>query len=295
MSSIIQKLDAAQIISPPTWLVHGVCYETMMGSIAYGVNTDVSDTDVYGFAVPPPDVLFPHLQGEIPGFGKQIAPFEQFQSHHNIFEDRSYDLAIFNITKYFNLCMEANPNMIDSLFTPLNCVLHATKIGVLVRENRKLFLSKACWPKFKGYAYSQLHKMKEKTPKAGSKRDENVQKYGYDVKYAYHLFRLLNEVEQILQTGDLDITQDRERLKAIRRGEYTEESIYNIFSESERRLERIYTDSKLRDVPDEAQIKQLLLTCLEHNYGSLDKMIVLRDTNNMALAEIRAVLVRHGL
>ena len=55
--------------------------------------------------------------------------------------------------------MENNPNVIDSLFTPVNCVLHSTRVGNLVRENRRLFLHKGAWPKFKGYAYSQLHKM----------------------------------------------------------------------------------------------------------------------------------------
>ena len=29
-------------------------------------------------------------------------------------------------------------------------------VGNLVREKRKLFLHKGAWPKFKGYAYSQL-------------------------------------------------------------------------------------------------------------------------------------------
>lgn len=71
---------------------------------------------------------------------------------------KQYDFQIFSIVKYFQLCMENNPNMLDSLFTPVNCVIHSTQIGNLVRENRKMFLHKGCWPKLKGYAFSQLHK-----------------------------------------------------------------------------------------------------------------------------------------
>jgi predicted nucleotidyltransferase len=295
MSSVILKLSEKEVIKPPTWLPHAVSYETMMGSIAYGVNTDTSDTDIYGFAIPPAELIFPHLNGEIRGFGKQTAPFEQYQSHHNKHDEKSYDISIFSIIKYMNLCMEANPNMIDSLFTPLYCVLHATTIGNLVRENRRLFLSKLCWSKFKGYAYSQLHKIKEKTPTPGSKRFENVEKHGYDVKYAYHLFRLLDEVEQIMVFQDLDLTRDRERLKAIRRGEYSEESIYSVFAETEKRLERVFSESKLPEIPDEARIKELLLKCLEHHYGKLDNMVVLPSAGKMALNEIRAVLEKYGI
>ena len=91
--------------------------------------------------------------------------------------------------------MENNPNVIDSLFTPATCVLHCTRIGAMVRENRKLFLHRGAWPKFKGYAYSQLHKLAIKQPIG--KRAELVAKHGYDTKFAYHVVRLLGEVEQI--------------------------------------------------------------------------------------------------
>ena len=77
---------------------------------------------------------------------------------------RTYDLTIYGIVKFFNLAMENNPNIIDSLFTPVNCILHSTRVGNLVRENRRLFLHKGAWPKFKGYAYSQLHKLANKAP-----------------------------------------------------------------------------------------------------------------------------------
>jgi predicted nucleotidyltransferase len=140
----------------------------MMGSVAYGVSSDVSDLDVYGFCIPPKDIIFPHLAGEVFGFGTQIKRFEQFQQHHikdpsaNGGEGQEIDVAIYNIVKYFQLCMENNPNMIDSLFTPTRAVLHCTEVGNMVRDARKMFLHKGSWHKFKGYAYSNLHKMDTK-------------------------------------------------------------------------------------------------------------------------------------
>jgi hypothetical protein len=56
--------------------------------------------------------------------------------------------------------MENNPNMFDVMFLPRRCVLHSTPIYEHVRENRKLFLHKGSWHKFRGYAYSSLSKAK---------------------------------------------------------------------------------------------------------------------------------------
>ena len=78
---------------------------------------------------------------------------------------KKYDLTIYNIVRYFHLCMENNPNIIDSLFVPRRCVLHSTQVGNLVRENRKMFLHKGSWFKFKGYAYSTLNKIRTKKHK----------------------------------------------------------------------------------------------------------------------------------
>jgi hypothetical protein len=58
--------------------------------------------------------------------------------------------------------MDNNPNMLDSLFVPRRCVLHSTKIGEMVRNDRQLFLSKKCFHSFSGYAYSQLKKLQSK-------------------------------------------------------------------------------------------------------------------------------------
>ena len=294
MPSKTQELTKKGFINPPSWLPHNVHYETMMGSVAYGVSADTSDLDVYGFCIPPKEIIFPHLAGEILGFGQPKERFEQFQQHHIIDEHamggdgRSHDVAIYNIVKYFQLCMENNPNMIDSLFTPQFCVLHITKVGGMVRDQRKMFLHKGSWHKFKGYAYSQLHKMTTKDPKG--KRKEVRDQFGFDVKFAYHVIRLLDEAEQILVHGDIDIQRNREQLKAIRRGEVTEEEIRRWASDKEKDLEKTYAESKLQHAPDEEKIKALLLECLEEHYGSLEKAFVNPNAESLALREIAEIV-----
>jgi uncharacterized protein len=298
---LIDRLMSKQLIHPPSFLPSNTHYLTIMGSQAYGVaDTSVKeklpDTDVYGFCIPPKDYIFPHLRGEIPGFGTPGPTFDQWQQHHIIEADQhagrgqEWDLTIFGIVKYFELCRENNPNIIDSLFTPITCVIHATHVGQLVRDNRRLFLSKLAWKKFRGYAWSQLHKMDFKNPEGG--RREIVDKFGYDVKFAYHVVRLLDEAEQILFTGDLDLQRAREAMKSIRRGEWKIEDIRAWAMEKEKALEAAYVSCSLPEFPAEEPIKKLLLHCLEQHYGSIDAMIQQPEWARQGLQEIDQILGR---
>ncbi|MGF1579388.1 MAG: DNA polymerase beta superfamily protein [Gemmataceae bacterium] len=311
MTSTVQRLTEKGFLRPPRWLPPNVHYETIMGSEAYGVSSNTSDKDIYGFCIPPKEMVFPHLAGEILGFGTPVTRFEQFQQHH--IQDQSlgsdstsapaqeqttapgkakqYDITIFNIVKYFRLAMDNNPNLIDSLFTSQTCVLHITRVGQLVREQRRSFLHKGSWAKFKGYAFSQLHKMN--TKETQGKRQEIREQFGFDVKYAYHLVRLLYEAEQILLEGDIDLQRHREHLKAIRRGEVSERDIRSWAADKEKHLENAYHESKLPQAPDEPRIKQLLLHCLEEHYGNLEGCVVEPDAAITALREIQAVLDRY--
>jgi len=179
---VLQRLAREEVIHPPSWLPLNTHYLTLMGSVAYGCSSDKSDCDIYGFCIPLKEDVFPHLKGEIPGFGRHKQRFEQWQEHHVVDEryKKQYDFSVYSIIRYFSLCMENNPNMVDSLFTPTNCIIHSTAIGNMVRENRKIFLHKGCFTKFKGYAFSQLHKMTIKNPEKESKRYKDVEKHGYD-------------------------------------------------------------------------------------------------------------------
>lgn len=291
---LIERLHSKRLIFPPPFVIGGTQYLTIMGSQAYAVNTDDSDQDLYGFCIPPKDMVFPHLSGEIAGFGTQIQRFEQFQQHHvhELDRKKEYDMQIYSIVKYFQLCMDNNPNMIDSLFTDQTCVLKCTKLAQHIRDNRKIFLHKGSWFRFKGYAYSQMHKMGLKSPQAGSKRRATVDKWGFDVKFAYHIVRLLNEVEQILTEGDLDLRRNNEQLKAIRRGDWTMEQVEQYFVMKEKSLETLYTESKLQHSPDESLIKKLLLETLEEHYGSLDGAVETVEQHKALLKQIQKLVER---
>lgn len=293
MSSIVQQLIKQKLINPPKYVHDNMCYEVFMGSMAYGLSENNSDVDIYGFCIPLKEEIFPHLNGYIEGFGKKLNRFEQFQQHHVQYNAKEYDMSIYSIVKYFNLCLENNPNMLDSLFVPSECIIYCTSIGKMVRDNRHIFLHKGSYHKLVAYAFSQLHKMKSREPVG--KRKDLIEKMGFDTKYAYHLVRLSNEAEQILKDHDLDLRKGNEYLKAIRRGEVKEQDIYDWFSEKEKYLLKLYHESTLREYPDEAKVKQLLLDCLEHHYGSLEKCIYVEKDLEKPLREIKAILEKYNV
>lgn len=347
MSNLILDLEKRNLIKPPKWLTTSIQYLAITGSVAYGVSTDNSDMDCYGFCIPKKEDIFHHLAGEIPGFGTQKKRFEQYIQHHIEDKDKkcNYDLTIMNIVKYFNLLLGCNPNVIDVIYSPHDCILHITQVGQLVRENRNIFLTKKAYHTHSGYSYSSINKMSNRNKRLekikklevslgfevnlkfieqeldnrkdkdffseyelineisdaelyefkdilSSNRNQKIIAEGqqFDLKFSMHAVRLLFQVEQILEEGDLDLRRNSELYKSIRRGDLTEKEIRQIISEKEVILKRLYETSKLPFSANESKIKDLLLKCLEIHYGSLDKCVERVDKYQVAFDRIKEIV-----
>lgn len=276
----------------PSWIPSNTHYLTIMGSEAYGCSKDTSDKDFYGICIPPVHYIFPHTQGLIEGFDN-IQRFESWQKHHIFSADKKvqYDIQVFSIVKFFNLCSNGNPNIIDSLFTPIDCVNHITHVGNLIKDNRQHFLSKKCWPSFRGYAYSQYHKLKNKDYQGKRKEIVEQDSEKIDRKFLYHTVRLLLEAEQIIEYGDIDLRRDREVYKSIRNGIISLTEIEELIQRLLKDLDKKFADSKLRSQPDHEKLKLLLLQCLECHYGSLDNLIkVTKNSSEDKLNRIRNII-----
>lgn len=82
----LKKLSRRKVIQPPSWLPDNTHYLCVMGSVAYGVSTDTSDMDIYGWCIPPKSYIFPHTAGYIGGFD-EIPKFDQWQQHGAVDSD----------------------------------------------------------------------------------------------------------------------------------------------------------------------------------------------------------------
>ena len=133
----------------------GLIMATLAGSRLYGTNRPESDVDIRGVCFPPREALL-GMQG-----------FEQFQpkgsnavqwSKDNGFSE-SDDVTIYSINKFFSLCLNANPNIIELLFAPRSTRLYISASWIQVLDHRDIFLSTKVVHTFSGYAYSQLSRI----------------------------------------------------------------------------------------------------------------------------------------
>lgn len=247
------------LIEAPKWLSESVIYETKTGSHSYGVNTPSSDLDLVGICIPPKEIIFPHLKGEILGFGKQKTRFRHLDNKEFLKDGEKHDLNVFSIVSYFRECMDCQPNWLEALYTPEECVTFETPISRKIRDNRDLFLSKVAFYRFTGFAKSQLNKM--------SKKDREPERL---FKYGYHAVRMALEGEQIMKEGTLTLDANISLLNAVKQGEWSFEEIEDFCAEKEIELKDLYDNSDfLPYSADEDKIKTLMLECLEDYYGDL--------------------------
>lgn len=295
MASTLVRAEQKGWIKPPGFVVKNLVLEVLMGSAAYGVSNDMSDMDIYAVTVNPKTDLFPHLNGYVYGFGDPPQPFTTWQQHHVQDPDkgREYDFSVYGIVKYSDLVMQNNPNMVDSIFVPRRCVLFSTPAGEHLRSHRKEFLTKKCWHTYRGYSAQQMHKLNTGSNKSNPKRQATIDAFGFDTKFAYHIVRLLLQVEQIMSEHDLDLERNTEILKAIRRGDWTLDRLQKWVEEKERSLENVYSTSTLRHSPDVARCRQIMLEAVEIHYGSLPEAAQQTRGADALVEEIENVLRKY--
>lgn len=124
------------------WLPSRTILLARSGSHAYGLATPESDLDFKGIAIPPRQYFH--------GF---LDRFEQAEQHDP-------DLVVYNITKFFSLAADNNPNILEVLWSEPEDYLQVTPQGQKLIDARQLFLSRKAKHTFSGYAHAQLCRIK---------------------------------------------------------------------------------------------------------------------------------------
>jgi uncharacterized protein len=116
-------------------------FETVHGSTAYGLARAGSDVDLKGIVVGPRSWYH----------GIDPAP-EQI--------DLSPDHVRYELRKFLRLAADANPTVLELLFTDPQHHRTVNASGQLLLDNRALFLSKRIGERFGGYALAQLKRIR---------------------------------------------------------------------------------------------------------------------------------------
>ena len=117
---------------------HRLLFKCTVGSQAQGTATPQSDIDIKGVYIQDMD---------------DIITFD-YEEYVEVSKDESY----YEIRRFIELLLSANPNAIEILFSPDDCVLETTPQFKLLQENKHIFLTKKCYNTFAGYANMQIKK-----------------------------------------------------------------------------------------------------------------------------------------
>ncbi len=199
-----------------------VIYRCVIGSRAYGLDDEQSDTDRRGFYLP------------------------QAQMHWSLFgvpeqlENDETQEAYWELQKFIVLALKANPNVLECLYSPI--VEFATPLAEELLSIRKVFLSKLVFQTYSGYVASQFKKMQTDI------RNQGRVKW----KHVMHLIRLLISGIDVLREGELvvRVRDQRDQLLAIKQGEWTFAQADSYRKQLQVEFEHAFQQTSLPDRPD---------------------------------------------
>jgi hypothetical protein len=111
---------------------------------------------------------------------------------------------------------------------------------------------------------------------------------------------LSNYVEKYGKTGLEHLSDDEllqyaslyDGLTAREIGEWSLKQIDDFFDLKEKHLEEAYSKSTLPHSPNENKIKELLLQCIEHHYGTVSQKLYIESTS--IISDLKALIEKHG-
>ena len=199
-----------------------IIYRCVVGSRAYGLETDNSDIDRRGIYIAPAD-----LQWSLFGAPEQ-------------FEDNAAQACYWELQKFLIMALKANPNILECLYSPI--VEKVTPLAQELLSIRESFLSQMIFQTFNGYAMSQFKKIEQDIRNHGEVR----------WKHAMHLLRLLLTGAATLREARVPVRVEayRDKLLAVKRGELLWPEVDTWRKELHRDFELALAQTKLAERPD---------------------------------------------
>ncbi|MFB8795381.1 MAG: nucleotidyltransferase domain-containing protein [Microcoleus sp.] len=212
-------------------LYDSVIYRCIVGSRAYGLDREESDTDRRGIYLPPA-----MLHWSLYGIPEQL-------------ENKENDECYWELQKFLIVALKANPNVLECLYTPL--VETVSPIAQQLLEIREIFLSKLVYQTYNGYVLSQFKKMEQDFRNTGEVRS----------KHAMHLIRLLLSGITVLKEGFVPVRVDdyRSQLLSIRNQEVSWDEVNRWRLDLHREFDRAFGSTRLPERPNYDKANQFLI------------------------------------
>lgn len=208
-----------------------VIYKCVVGSRAYGLETENSDTDRRGIYLPPAN-----LHWSLFGVPEQLDTPETEECY-------------WELQKFLVLALKSNPNVLECLYSPV--VEYQTDLAKKLILMRQTFLSQLAYQTYNGYVLSQFKKLEQDLRARGEIK----------WKHAMHLIRLLLSGITILAEGFVPVRVDEHRadLLAIRNGLMTWDQVNTWRLKLHTRFDEAYKNTLLPERPDYEAVNGFLI------------------------------------
>lgn len=222
--------DADQVLAKHG-LFDRVIFRCVIGSRAYGLDDDNSDTDRRGIYLPPAD-----LHWSLYGVPEQL-------------ENDATEEVYWELQKFVVLALKANPNVFECLYSPI--VEAATPLAQELLSMKETFLSKLVFQTYSGYVASQFKKMQTDI------RNQGQVKW----KHVMHLIRLLLSGINVLRNGfvAVQVGEHRDRLLDIKFGETAWDDVEAWRLELHEQFNAAFEGTSLPERPDYERANDFLI------------------------------------
>jgi len=173
------------------------------------------------------------------------------------------DLVIHTLRKFTRLAAKGNPSILLPLYVQPNAfVMKPHYFGHELRKARSMFLSKHVGKSFLGYLIAQKERLMGDRGQMRIKRQDLIDAYGFDTKYAGHVVRLAYQGIELMTTGNLSLPMrkaESDEVLAIRTGKLTLQQTLTRAGELERELRDSLDGDLLPEQPDEVAIDRFVV------------------------------------
>lgn len=229
---LIDELVRRRPTSPSLecWFPH-LIFRSVVGSQSQGLAGAGSDIDERSIFLPPAELHW-SLEGVPPHV-----------------DDSSSETLYWEIGRFVELALKANPVAIEALFSPISAAIG--EVGEQLVAIRGAFLSRRVFLSFRGSMESDLQSLEKLFT-----RDEHGKP-----KRAMHMIRRGLLGLSILETGEVSMNMDahRDRLMAIREGRLNWSDVKRFALELVEHMDHAAHTTSLPDQPDREKVNAFLI------------------------------------
>jgi uncharacterized protein len=241
------------------------------GSQLHGAKVEgYDDLDIYGAYIEPPELVLG--LSKMPHFVWSSGAADAKNNADDV------DVTLYSLRRWAELMLKGNPSILHYLFAE-NLAPSNDLWARHVLPYRDAFLSKKSAEQYIGFANNQRMRLSgERGMGRHGQRQDLVDKYGFDTKFAMHYIRLLWECRELLMDKRLTLPlRERAHLIDIRTGKYSQDEVFGQGEQLAAECESLLKASKLPEAPDIDELSKIVTRAyVEHwrSNGTLERAVM---------------------